>query len=339
MEYDLFLMPFLTSFVVAGLLLFFLVKIARKKKFTDTSGGVSRFGGVALIISFTAAVLWDRNLVVTMPLAGVLIAAASILVFGVVDDLKQLGWKSQLIFQLSIVLFVCLAGVRLQYVSGPLGEPFFFEDGFAYFLGLLVSMIWVTFLMNVMNLVDGVDGVSGGISLIATGVIFILSQFPEVNQPPIGIITAAMSGGLAVFLLYNFFPARIIAGTSGSMFMGFILAILAIFAGAKIATTLMVLAVPIIDALWVMGERVRSKKSIFIGDRRHLHYRLLELGWSAKKICLFYYGITATIAALALNMRAIGKIATLVAVSIILVLILAVISKKAGHMSEIMDKS
>jgi len=268
--------------------------------------------------------------VITVPLLGVLLASGAILVFGVVDDIKQLGWKSQLFFQLVIVALVYIVGVKLQYVSNPLGGIFFFDGGLAYLLGLVVSIIWVVFLMNVINWVDGVDGVSGGITFIAAGTIFILSQRPEVNQPPVGIITAALVGSLAAFLLLNFYPAKIMAGTSGSMFMGFMLAILAIFAGAKIATTLMVLAVPIIDALWVMGERLRQRKSVFMADRRHLHYRLLELGWSAKKICIFYYLVTVLISVLALNVRAVGKAASLIVILIASMAMLVIASRKVA---------
>ena len=296
--------------------------------------GVSRFGGVAIIVSFVIVIILDERLVVTTPLAGVLLASLAILFFGVIDDIRQLSWKYQLFFQLAMVTLVYFMGVKLQYVSNPLGGLFFFDSGLAYLLGLLISIIWIVFLMNVMNWVDGVDGVSGGITLIAAIAILVLSQKPEVNQPPIGIIAAALIGGLIIFLIYNFHPARIIAGTSGSMFMGFILAILAIFSGAKIATTLMVLAVPIVDALWVIAERLQFKKSIFAADRRHLHYRLLELGWSAKKICLFYYLITAIIAVLALNMRAMGKITTMAIVAAALIAILAMIAKKLDRKEE-----
>ena len=124
--------------------------------------------------------------------------------------------------------------------------------------------------------------------------------------------------------------AQFLAGTSGSMFMGFILAILAIFAGAKIATTLLVMAVPIIDAFWVIGERIRSKSSIFSADKRHLHYKLMELGWSQKKICIFYYAITTFIAILALNTGAIGKMATFILFGAVMLAMLFFIRNKVS---------
>ena len=182
--------------------------------------------------------------------------------------------------------------------------------------------------MNSMNWIDGVDGVSAGITLIGGITIFILSLRPEVNQPPVGIIAAALIGCTLALLLFNFYPAKIMAGTSGAMFMGFILAVLSVFAGAKIATTLLVMAVPIIDAFWVVSERIKSGSSVFSADKRHLHFRLIELGWSQRKICLFYCLITAFIAVLALNTGAMGKVITFILFGIIMLGMLTLIKNK-----------
>jgi UDP-GlcNAc:undecaprenyl-phosphate GlcNAc-1-phosphate transferase len=336
MSYNLFFIPFLISFAVSALLLVSLVSLNKKKPFVDVrtserhihSGSISRLGGVALIVSFIAALVFNKELVITVPLQGVLLALGAILIFGVIDDVKQLSWKVQLFFQGAIVLFVYTLGVRLQYISNPFGGVFLFNDRFGYIIGLIIALAWVILLMNSMNWIDGVDGVSAGITFIGASIIFILSLRPEVNQPPISIITAALIGSVAALIIFNFYPAKILAGTSGSMFMGFILAILAIFAGAKIATTLLVLAVPIVDAFWVIGERIGAKSSIFSADKRHLHYRLMELGWSSKKICLFYYAITIFISILALSTGAIGKTITFVLFGIVMIGVLALIRTK-----------
>lgn len=337
MEYSFFLAPFLVAFFTALTLLIVIIAVSRKKIFANDSRssmrhlhhkGISRFGGIAIILAFVISLLLDSRLVVTNQLLAVLMCAGAILVFGVIDDLRQINWKWQLVFQLMIVMAVYLAGVKLQYITNPAGGIFSFENGGLYFLGSAISIIWVIFLMNAINFADGMDGVAGGITLIASATIFLISLRPEVNQPPVGIITAALVGALFAFLIFNFNPAKIIAGTSGSMFMGFILAVLAIFAGAKIATTLLVLAVPILDAFWVIGERIRRKKSIFLPDQSHLHFRLLQLGWSVKKIVWFYYLVTLVIAILSLNMRALGKFTTLIIFACLFVFVLMTIEKK-----------
>jgi len=303
MNYSLFLMPLAVSFIVAVFILIAIILFGRKNGEADLRiesrhvhrSGISRFGGVALIISFIIAVLIDRNLVIDAPLVGLILALVLILFFGVIDDLRQLSWRTQFFFQIALVLFVYFIGIRLEFVSNPFGGIFLFTGSVGIFLSLVISIVWIVFIMNAINWVDGLDGVAGGITFIGVLSVFFLSQRENVNQPPITIISAILLGSLAAFLIFNFHSAKIMAGTSGSMFMGFILAILAIFAGAKIATTFLVLTIPIIDALWVIGQRFRAGVSIFSPDKRHLHFRLLEIGWSQKQICFFYYAVTAIV--------------------------------------------
>jgi len=319
------------AIVLAGLIIFdakIKRKDTRKSKRHIHKKGISRFGGVALITSFVVGILFDSNLVISAPLLGVLFGCGMILILGVVDDCMQMSWKSQLFFQVMIVMFVYIMGVRLEYITNPFGGVFLFSGGIWYTVGLSISICWVIFLMNAMNWIDGVDGVVGGVTLVGVISIFILSIRPEVNQPPVGIVAAVLAGSLLAFIFMNFYPAKILAGSSGSIFMGYILAIMAIFAGAKIATTLLVLAVPVIDALWVIFERWRAGDSIFSPDKKHLHYRLMELGWSSSKICLFYYGITIVVAFIALNTNALGKMFCLGLITIFMLLVLFSIRRR-----------
>ncbi|EKD58925.1 MAG: glycosyl transferase family 4 [uncultured bacterium] len=219
-------------------------------------------------------------------------------------------------------------GVRLQYVTNPFGGVFLFEGFSGHVISLFFSTIWIVFIMNAMNWIDGVDGASGGVTFIGAVTIFFLSLRPEVNQPPVAIITSALLGALGAFLFFNFYPAKILAGTSGAIFMGFILAIMAVFAGAKIATTLLVLSIPIIDALWVVSQRYLSGHSIFLPDKKHLHFRLLDAGWSHRSICFFYYAITIIISFIALNTYALGKILAFFLVAIMMLGTYALINTK-----------
>ena len=125
------------------------------------------------------------------------------------------------------------------------------------------------------------------------------------------ILALALSGASLGFLVFNFYPARIFAGTSGSWFLGFMMAALALFSGAKVATVMLVLALPLSDAAWVIFSRFRSGVSIFTPDQRHLHYRLRKIGWSSQRITLFMYIITICIAVAALHANVFGKIVTL----------------------------
>ena len=180
----------------------------------------------------------------------------------------------------------------------------------------------------IINWFDGIDGLSGGMTFIGSITIFLLSLKPEVNQPPMAILSMILAGVALGFIIFNFNPSRIMAGTSGSMFMGFSLAVLAIFAGTKVATAILILSIPLIDFLWVIIERKLKNRSIFSPDSNHLHHKLLGLNYSQKQIALYLYILTATIAAVALNTKAFGKSVTFMIVGFIMVSFLFFITRK-----------
>ena len=297
---------------------------------------VSRLGGAAIISAFIITVLTDQNLVVTNQLYGVIAASLLILAVGLWDDFWKLDWRTQLFFQVCAAITVFIMGVQVEYITNPLGGVVFLNLGKYLIPSLLFVIAWLVVIMNSMNWLDGIDGLSGGVAFIGALTIFFLSLRPEVNQPPVGIIAAALAGAVLGFLIFNFYPARIMAGTSGAMFMGFALAALAIFAGTKIATALLIMAIPVIDVFWVMGERIKAGDPIFKSDTRHLHRKLMELGWTQRKISLFFYAITFLIAGVALNTRTVGKLATIILVAAVMVASLAIINKKLS--SNVKDK-
>jgi UDP-GlcNAc:undecaprenyl-phosphate GlcNAc-1-phosphate transferase len=253
-------------------------------------------------------------------------------IFGIMDDVGEIYWKNQLFFQIASALFIFVFGIRIYYITNPLtGGIIDLSLGWGVAFSVVVAIFWILLVINSINWVDGVDGLSGGISFIAAMTIFFLSLKAEVFQPPVAILAAALSGSILAFLIFNFNPAKIIAGTSGSFFMGFSIAALSILAGTKIATALLVLAIPIIDLVWVIRERLRKKRSVFRADRSHLHYKLVELGWSQRQISLFYWGVTILISAAALNTRAIGKGLTLVTTLIVMAVAYFFINRKISE--------
>ncbi|EKE15856.1 MAG: hypothetical protein ACD_11C00103G0058 [uncultured bacterium] len=336
----LYLFPFFVSFSVSSILLFLLVFLKKnisEKRISERhihKNGISRMGGAAIILAFVATLILDKNLFISNQLWIVIIASLAILVFGIWDDLQELNWKKQIFFQLMIVIFIFIMGIRVEYITNPFGGVFDLGIKENFLPSLLFMIVWIIVFMNSMNWVDGIDGLSGGITLIGAATIFLLSIKPEVNQPPMGIITVALFGSILAFLIFNFHPAKILAGTSGSMFMGFILAVLAIFAGLKIATTLLVAAIPVVDAFWVIYERIKNKRSIFSPDKRHLHHKLLDLGWSQNKICLFFYIITIVIALVSLNTKTAGKSVAIFSVIFIVSAIISIIRKKVYVVEE-----
>jgi UDP-GlcNAc:undecaprenyl-phosphate GlcNAc-1-phosphate transferase len=327
MESAIYLVSFAKAFFVSILLTGAFVWISRKLKSKKINRiwniqGVSRLGGVAIILAFLFSILSASNLFISSRLWIIIVTALFILAVGLLDDFWKLSWKIQLLFQLIIAIFVFAYGLRIEYITNLWSNKLIFlnVNSIYYFLSFLLTAGWILIMINSMNWLDGIDGLSGGVTFIASIVMFFLILKPEVNQPSVGLISMALSGSVLGFLLFNFHPSKILAGTAGAFFMGFILAVLAIFAGTKIATTLLVMTIPVFDFVWVILERIRLKKSIFEGDTSHLHYKLSKLGFSPSKISLPLYGITILIGFIALNTRVIGKIITIFSVCAILLL-------------------
>ncbi len=332
----LYLKPFLIALVLSLVLTGAFIKFGDKYKLYDKlkenkihKKNIARFGGIAIIISFLAAVFFSGDLQFDNLKWGIVISSLLILFFGILDDLKNLSWKKQLLGQVTVVLIMIYAGLSIDYIANPFGGNEFRLDQVRYLvfgieysvLGSIFILFWIVGFMNIMNWLDGLDGLAGGVGLIGAITLFFLSISGLVNQPPLGIISIALVGAILGFLFFNFYPAKIFMGTSGSMFLGFMLAVIAIFSGGKIATALLIMGFPILDAVWVIARRIKNKKSPFQGDKLHLHYQLLELGWSQKKVVLFIYSICLMFGISALAFQTAGKVLALTVLFILMVVI------------------
>lgn len=313
----LYLVPFFVSFSSSILFIviinyfssrFFKEKNNLRKEKRHLRNKVSRMGGVAIFLAFMVAIIWDNNLIITKDIWGILAGSVVMVLGGFWDDIREINWKKQVLFQIVAISCIFIFGARINFISNPWGEAFYLDTFWGIILGIAIGVLWSMLVMNSMNWIDGIDGLSAGIFFIVTVAIFLLALKPEVNQPPVSIIAIALAGSILGFLIFNFPPAKIMAGSSGVFFIGFIIASLSIFAGTKIATTLLILFIPAIDFFWVIIRRLKAGKSIFLADREHLHHKLLDLGWSQKNINLLFYFITTLVALVALNIRGLGKI-------------------------------
>lgn len=316
MQYNLFVEPLLISFAltvsVCLILLslpFFRERIWRQSERHSGKHQISRLGGIALLVGFFLAVLFDRHLVVSREIMALLFGSAVVGLVGIWDDFQELSFKTQGFFQVILTVLLFVFGIRITTIKNPFGEVIVLpEQGVLPLLvGFILLLLWMSLVLNAVNWLDGLDGLLGSVTIITFLTIFFLSLKPEVNQPPVALLALIGAGVTAGFLFFNLHPARILAGTSGALFLGFLIAALSVIAGTKIATSLLVLALPIADALWVIGERLRAGVSIFQADQRHLHYRLRNLGWRESRITWFFSLLTGIIAVIALSTQALGK--------------------------------
>jgi UDP-N-acetylmuramyl pentapeptide phosphotransferase/UDP-N-acetylglucosamine-1-phosphate transferase len=167
-----------------------------------------------------------------------------------------------------------------------------------------LAIIWVVAMINAINLLDTMDGLAGGVTAIACAVLFMRMMW--FDQASIAILPLALGGACLGFLTRNWHPSRVILGSSGSLFLGYLLGVTTVVGGVKVGTAFLVLAVPILDVAWVMYRRLAQRRSPFIGgDAQHLPHRLRLLGLSDRRIVLTVYAICAVVGVAVLAMHSV----------------------------------
>ncbi len=278
------------------------------------SGIKPKIGGLVIIPIFILTTLtllsagllpWQNEFL------GMILGAIGILTYGYIDEKLDLHWSSQFIWQFGIAGIVIWSGVGIQAINLPNGDLWFIDS--YKLLGMvfpqdLITALWIVGLMNVVNWLDGIDGLAGGVGVIGFLTLFLLSLTLFVNQPHIALISIVLVGCYLGFLKFNWYPSKIFLGTYGSMFLGYMLAVLSLISGGKIATSALVLAFPIIDAIVVISQRVWNKQSIFEADNRHFHHKLLQAGLSQRISVVIMYVISMIFGISALTLETRGKL-------------------------------
>lgn len=299
---------FATLFIVL-LITPFIIKFAKKTGALDVPDSrkvhkepIARIGGCAIYIAFTSVILvyFFINGMLTREIIGLLVSGSFIFFVGIIDDYKNIPAKVKLLGQIIAALIFAVAfDVKIGFISDPFGDYLFLEE-----FAVPVTVIWLVSLTNTVNLIDGLDGLAAGVSAIACFTLFLVAM--EQNVFLVSFLTAALLGSAVGFLYYNFNPARIFMGDSGSMFLGFILAGISVIGPTKSAAALslivpmLALGLPIMDTAFAIIRRKRAGEPIFKPDRGHLHHRLLDLGLSQKQAVLLMYVISALLGLVAI---------------------------------------
>jgi UDP-GlcNAc:undecaprenyl-phosphate GlcNAc-1-phosphate transferase len=223
-------------------------------------------------------------------------------VIGALDDRFDLRARWQFLGHVALAAVAVATAITVTFI----GDPFNSGSGiirFAAPIGIAFTVVWIVGMINSLNFIDGLDGLSSGIALIAAVTLGLLSLTRAVGpfgEPLVALLCFVLAGGLLGFLRWNFHPAVIFQGSAGVMFMGYVLAVLAILGSAKVVVALLVLAVPIIDTFWVIVRRLSSGRSPFSPDRGHIHHLLLDLGLSHRSTVLLIYLVCATLGLMSL---------------------------------------
>ena len=305
-------------------------------------GVIPRVGGFAMYIGFTVAVLatlllpdtWfpprlDPN--ETTHLTGLLIGTAAAFLFGLLDDRLQFGHRPQYIAQFICSLIAIAFVIHIKHVNNPFTDRFFFgPDGFPWAIVWGLTIFWFMGMMNTVNFLDGLDGLAAGVAAIVSGVLA-FHMWRE-GQYSVAALPLALLGATLGFLPWNSHPAKIFMGSNGSYFLGFALAALGIIAGAKMATMLLVLALPIIDVAWLIWTRIRRGGVPAWNGRDHLHYRLVDIGFTQRQVVWGYYLFCTVFGVIALvTSSRLFKLITLAVLTSIMLGVLAWASKQTPN--------
>ena len=291
---------------------------------TPRAGGLAIFAAIAV-----ASFLFLPNDKYILAILG---GGAVIIIIGLLDDKYDLNPYLRLFIGFVAALFPIAAGIGIAFISNPLGgiinlsQPqlhfnLFGDAKSIWVLSDLFALFWIVFMMNMLNMgAKGVDGQLSGVVVIAAATIAVLSlKFSaDITQWPVIILAAITAGAYLGFLPWHIYPQKIMPSYGGAALAGYVLAVLSILATTKVGALIVVLGVPLIDTGYTIVRRIIGGRSPVWGDRGHLHHRLLDLGWSKRKVAAFYWAITALLGVMAINLNTKTKFYTIVGVAIAL---------------------
>lgn len=308
---------------------------------------IALMGGLAIIAGFVMSLLFSV-IGMSLDLTGIdgifpslkqfLGFAAGILIIiaeGVIDDVKTIGSKTKLAFQIAAAVSVAATGTRIEAITNPFSTSGVSE--LAPYLSYPITIIWIIGITNAVNLIDGLDGLAAGVSSISSLSLFFVSIIW--GRWDVAIVTAALAGATLGFLPFNFNPAKIFMGETGAAFLGFTLGVISIpgtlksFTAIAVAVPLLVLGVPLFDTAFAIFRRVLNGKPIMEADRGHLHHRLIDMGLSHKQSVVVIYILGAVLGLCAIVLTDRGVLSAIILILSVSVFIIG----GAKYMTDIDD--
>jgi UDP-GlcNAc:undecaprenyl-phosphate/decaprenyl-phosphate GlcNAc-1-phosphate transferase len=268
-----------------------------------------RLGGVAIFLSFSLSMAAAAVLARYIPhlqaafslktLLTILVPASLVFLLGLYDDLYTVGPYSKFAVQSLAASMLFMGGLRILNIPVLFGE-----HKLPWFVGLPFTILWVLAITNAFNLIDGLDGLAAGSALFSTLVVFVVTLLN--GSSLLTVMTIALAGAILGFLRYNFNPATIFLGDSGSLFIGFVLSALAL-SGAQKAPTIVAVAIPVVsfglpilETTLSILRRLIGGRPVFTADREHIHHKLLQHGLTHRQVVIVLYGVSAVFAMLSL---------------------------------------
>jgi len=344
----------LTSFMLSYLLTIPTISIAKKFNLvTDKKkrahpahthlGVIPRAGGLPIFLALVCTSLMFLPLNKIM--IGILLSSTLLIIIGLLDDYFDLSPYFRFVTNIIISVIVIGFGLGIPFIS----IPFFgivhtdqwkiaFDLGGVHSILIvadLLSILWLTWTMNMVNWSKGVDGqLPGfvGITALFLGIVAQRFTHHDISVTTVSLFSFIVAGSYLGFLPHNFFPQKIMPGYGGGALAGFLLGILAILSFGKVGTALLVLAVPTIDAVYTILRRLKNRQSPFRADWGHFHHRLLEIGWGKRRIAVFYWTVSLILGISSLFLEGNEKLLVFASVALILFAFIFIIQRiKKNH--------
>lgn len=329
--------------LIAGLTTYFVtpwvLRLAKKYKLVDDpttrhhparthTGVIPRAGGLALLLGILIPTLLFLPL--GKALVGILTAAVLTTLIGLWDDRRHVSPYFRFAANIVTATIVVGAGVGIPYITNPFNGVInldtwrltfdFFGTHSILVWADLFAVLWLVWTMNIVGWSSGVDGQMPGFVAIAAVVLGILSlrfSAHDISQTVVATLAFITAGAFLGFLPWNYFPQKIMPGYGGKTLAGLMLATIAILSGGKVGSALLLLAIPMLDAVYSLFRRIVRNKSPFHADRNHLHHQLLDIGWGKRRIALFYWGVSAILGMFALTFDSRQKLFTFISVAVL----------------------
>ncbi len=283
---------------------------------------IPRMGGLAIFIGFLLSVLvFSKE--IDRELQSILLGAIVLVILGVFDDKYALGAKLKLFFQLlAAAIVVFYGGLRIDRLTNPFDSSLYSYWGFGV-LAYPITILWIVAITNAVNFIDGLDGLACGVSCISSVNLLVIALLG--NNIEVSIIMAALTGACLGFVPYNFNPAKIFMGDTGSTFLGFMLATVSIqglfkaYTAISFVVPFLLLGLPIFDICFAVIRRIASGKSPMEADRGHFHHRLIDMGFSQKQSVAIAYVLTGILGLAAVLLTVSGAMKALIMLGAIMV--------------------
>lgn len=302
------------------------------------TGIIPRAGGIPIYAALLVGAICF--IPINKLVSGILISNFLLMMVGLFDDYYDVSPYIRFGLNLLISGIVVLFGLGIPYISNPFGGVIrldtvkividFMGHHTIWIVANVLAVIWLTWVMNMVNWSKGVDGQLPGFVAITALFLGLLSQrftAHDVSTQTVTYLSFIVAGAYIGFIPHNFYPQQIMPGYSAGAMAGFLLGILSILSFGKVGTAILILAIPSIDAVYVIIRRLKNKKSPFKADWGHFHHRLLEIGWGKRRIALFYWLISLFMGVTSLFLQGSEKIIAFVTIGIMLIVFIVIIEQ------------